>query len=444
MTTGGETRVERDGLGEVEVPADVLWGVHTARAIANYGTDGVTLRNRPRLLEALVAVKIAAAGANMEHGALDAATGEAIVEAGREVLAGEWHDQFPINLVQGGGGTATNMNVNEVLANRAAELMGGTRGTYDRVHPNDHVNRSQSTNDVFPTGMQVATMTAGAGTLRDFDHLASTFAERARGYAGIERLARTCLQDALPIGIDATHASQARAVERTAGELRGALDALASVPLGATAVGSGAGAPDGYRERSVALLAEETGLDLVPAPDGYDALAHLDPLLSVASALNRVMLVIAQTAQDLRFLSSGPRGGIGEVTLPAVQVGSSMMPGKVNPVVPEYVMQVSYETRGAHHVIEAAVAAGELELNIMEPVIAKHLLTALEDGGRAARRFADLCIAGLQWNVEATAANLRGSLMDAVSHAAEAGWEAATATRDGRTGDVPDGPGHGG
>jgi aspartate ammonia-lyase len=227
------------------------------------------------------------------------------------------------------------------------------------------------------------------------------------------------------VTIDSTHASQARAIERTTASLSGALRALCAVPLGATAVGSGAGAPDGYRERAVAALGDETGLDLVPNEDAYDALSHLDPLLAVASALTRMMLVTAQAAQDLRFLSSGPIGGIGEVVLPAVQVGSSMMPGKMNPVIPEFVLQVGFEVRGARHIIEAAVAAGELELNVMEPVIAKHLLAALEEAGRAARCFADACVAGVEWNLETTSAHLRGSLMGAVALAADSGWEAA-------------------
>ena len=430
MTGATTTRRERDALGEVEVPAEVLWGVHTLRAVENYGGDGVTLQDRPRLLEGLVAVKIAAARANVQCGVLDPDIGDGVVRAGREVLTGRWRDQFPINIVQGGGGTATNMNINEVLANRAAELLGWTRGTYDHVHPNDHVNRSQSTNDAYPTGLQVAAMATGAAALRDFEHLAASFADRAQQYPGVERLGRTCLQDALPVSIDATHRSHAHALERTTSELSEALSALRSVPLGVTAVGSGAGTPEGYRERAVALLGEETGLELVASPDGYDALAHLDPLLRVASALVRVMVVVAQTAQDLRFLSSGPISGIGEVRLPAVQVGSSMMPGKVNPVIPEYVMQVSFEVRGANHAIEAAVAAGELELNVMEPLIAKHLLAALHDAGRAARRFADSCVAGLEWNLAATRANLRGSLMEAVVKAADGGWDSATPASD--------------
>jgi len=419
------TRLERDPLGTVEVPADALWGVHTLRATRNSGTaEGVvTLPDRPALLRALVQVKIAAARANVEAGALAPEIGEAIATAGREVLQGRWHDQFPANLVQGGGGTGTNMNVNEVLANRAGELLGGARGAYDRVHPNDHVNRSQSTNDVYPTALQLATIASGSEALVDFEHLAATFDERAAAHAGMERLGRTCMQDALPLTVETTHRTHATALRRTASGFGRALDGLRAVPLGGTAIGSGAGTPPGYSDRVVALLAEETGIDLTPAPDRHDALANLDPVLSVAGALERVMLSMAQVAQDLRFLSSGPRGGIGEVALPPVQMGSSMMPGKINPVLPELVLQTSFEVRAARHVVECATAAGELELNVMEPVVAKHLLAAIADSGRTLRLFADACVAGLEWIPATTEAHLRGSLLDAVTSAAKSGWE---------------------
>ncbi len=417
----GETRTERDAIGAIEVPADVLWGANTARALENFGAEGVTtVADQEPLLRALIQVKIAAAWANLELGALSGDVAEAIIAAGREVLEGRWLDQFPLNLLQGGGGTSTNMNVNEVLATRASQLLIG-EGT--RVHPNDHVNRSQSTNDVYPTALALAVLDAGATAVADAEHLQAVLAERAEAFRGLERLGRTCLRDALPVTIDATFRAHAYGVGRTAGALKVALSAMRQLPLGATAVGTGAGAPDGYGELILTVLSEETGLRLEPAADHHDALANLDPLLAVAGALERTMVVAAKIAQDFRFLYSGPVGGIGELELPVVQPGSSMMPGKANPVIPEFVIQTSFAVRGARHAIECAVAAGELELNVMEPVIAKTLLEAFSDSGRALRTFADRCVSGLEWNREVTKAHLTGSLLDAVGEVADAGWD---------------------
>jgi aspartate ammonia-lyase len=418
-------RVETDFLGSVEVPADALYGAQTARAVENFRISGVTLLDRPELLDALVFIKIAAARANIELGALDETIGSAIIAAGREILAGRWREQFPIDIVQGGGGTATNMNVNEVLANLAGERLGVRRGTYDRVHPNDHVNRSQSTNDVYPTALALAALTAGSKTYEGLCYVANALDKKAEEFGGAERIGRTCLQDALPVPVDATHRGQANAVRRTGEGLRLALAELRAVPLGATAVGTGLGAPEGYRALAVACLSEETGIDLTCAPDLFDSLAHLDPMLAVTDALRRVSLVLAQTAQDFRFLSSGPVGGIGELALPAVQVGSSMMPGKVNPVIPELVLQVSFEVRGACHTIEAAVAAGELELNAMEPVVARHLLESLVAVDRVARVFADRCVARLRWNRDVVDGHLDGSYAVAVELANDVGYRAA-------------------
>jgi aspartate ammonia-lyase len=321
------------------------------------------------------------------------------------------------------------MNANEVIANRAEELLGGRRGRYARVHPNDHVNRSQSTNDVYPTALQLAVLRAAEPAVEGLEHLAATCAGRAEAFGDLPRLGRTCLQDAVPLTVRDTHAAQATAIRRCAAALREAADGLRHVPLGATAVGTGIGAPPGYRERAVRYLAEEAGLRVVPTADPFDALAHPDGHLAVATAAARAAVVLGKIAADLRLLSSGPHGGLGEVRLPAVQVGSSIMPGKVNPAIPELVMQVGFEIRGAAHVVELAVAAGELELNVMEPVVARALLGALHDLGVVARTFADRCIAGLVWNAEALDRHLAGSLAAAVEHAARDGYAAAVAAR---------------
>ena len=424
-----EPRTEHDSLGTVSVPGEALYGAHTVRALANFTVSGVSLRERPAFIAALGHVKAAAAGANAACGVLDGRLAAAIVEAAREVGRGEHDAEFPIDIVHGGGGTAVNMNANEVIANRANELLGGTRGSYDPVSPNDHVNRSQSTNDVYPTALALATVAVGRESLAGSERLAAAFAAKAAEYGDTERLARTCLKDAVPITIAATHDGQAHALRRTAAALARSLDDLLAVPLGATAVGTGIGAPAGYRERVLPLLAAESGLAVTGADDLADALSNLDGYVDVAAQLLRVAIVTGKIASDLRLLSSGPVGGLGEVRLPAVQVGSSIMPGKVNPVMPELMLQVGYEVRGAFAVVEAAAAGGELDLNVMEPVIVKHLLASLHDVGVACRLFAERCVDGLAWDRERVAANLAGSLAPAVERAARDGYAAAVAKR---------------
>ena len=422
-------RIERDSLGDVEVPAGALYGANTARAVTNFRVSGVTLAERPGLILALGHVKAAAARANAALGFLVPPIDAAVLDAAREVGQGLHLDQFPIDVVHGGGGTAVNMNANEVIANRAAQLLGESVGSYAVVHPNDHINRSQSTNDVFPTALGLAAFTTGQSTLAELRELEQVFDRKADEFGDLERLGRTCLQDAVPLTVRQTHAAHAHAVARTARELGRSLDVLREVPLGATIVGTGLGAPPEYRALVLKYLAEESGVAVRGSDDLFDALANLDPYVDVSAQLVRVTVVMAKIGADLRLLSSGPVGGIGEVSLPAVQVGSSIMPGKVNPVIPELVMQVSYEVRGMATTVETAVAAGELELNVMEPVIARHLLGGLHDVGAVARIFADRCIAGLRWNTTTIAEHLDGSLQGAVEAMAEQGYAAVASAR---------------
>jgi aspartate ammonia-lyase len=417
--TPAGSRLERDALGDVTVPAGALFGAHTARALNNFSVSGEAVRQRPELVAAFGRIKAAAAAANAACGVLDDGIAAAIQDAAREVAHGDHDDQFPIDLVHGGGGTAVHMNANEVIANLANERLGGRRGHYHPVHPNDHVNRSQSTNDVFPTALALATVVVGRRAIDGLEGLAATFLAKASDGDSVERLGRTCLQDAVPLTVAQTHTAQAHAITRTAAALGRSLDVLLAVPLGATAIGTGIGSPPGYRELALEFLAEEAGLPVRGSDDLFDALANLDSYVDVAAQVVRASLVMAKIAADLRFLASGPAG---ELRLPAVQVGSSIMPGKSNPVIPELVMQVSYEARGMATVVEAAVAAGELELNAMEPVIARHLLGSLHDVGRVAEIFAERCIAGLQWNEPALRAHLATSLADIVESAAELGY----------------------
>jgi aspartate ammonia-lyase len=422
------TREETDALGSVLVPAEALYGAATARALGNSGVSTVLLRDRPELLLGMAWTKAAAASANAELGTIPADAGEAIIAAAREVAAGRWHEHFPLPILQGGGGTAANMNVNEVLANRATQIVRERSADIPRVHPLDHVNRSQSTNDVYPTALNLATVGLGNDAAAGFSHLIRTCIEQAdRIPAGMERLGRTCLQDALPVPVAATHRMHAHALTRCHGDLVASLEPLHAVPLGATAVGTGFGAPPGYRELALAALVTESGIELSSVADPFDALAQADPLLAVMQALCRAAVVMAKIAHDFRFLSSGPIGGIGEMILPAVQVGSSAMPGKINPVVPELIIQLSHRVRGATVAVEAAVADGELELNVMTPVVALELLGTLGEVGRAARLFADRCVAGLAWSSDRIARNLRGSLTDAVVLAEESGYATSSA-----------------
>jgi aspartate ammonia-lyase len=418
-----EIRTEHDMLGAVSVPAAALYGAQTVRAAANFGTTSPRLGDRPELLRALAQVKASAAEANRELGVLDPAIAAAIVRAADELAAGALADQFPVALVQGGGGTTTNMAVNEVLANRAAQLLGAEAGRSDVVHPLDHVNRSQSTNDVVPTALALAVQACAPAALAGLGDVIEALEGLAEKAGEDLRLGRTCLQDAVPLPIAAYHGAQVTAVRRAAAELSRSVEALLEVPLGATAVGTGIGAPPGYRERAVELLAARSGFLLRPSADLFDALAHLDPLLRVASEAAVASLTLAKIAADIRLLSSGPVGGIGEVRIPAVQVGSSLMPGKVNPVIPELVIQASFEIRGAAHVVELAVAAGELDLNVMEMVVARHVLGALVQLGEVASLFASRCLTGLEWDRAAVDRHLAGSRAAAVERALEGGHD---------------------
>lgn len=373
-------------------------------------------------MRAFAQVKIACARANAAVGALQPKVAEALVAAGREVAEGRWLDQFPLAVVQGGGGTATNMNMNEVLAARASQLL------EVQLHPNDHANRSQSTNDIYPTALAIAAYGRTREALAAFAHLRQAVEAKAFEYPEQERLGRTCLQDAVPITIRSGHLAQAHAIARTSAGLESAVAQVLAVPLGGTVLGTGIGAPAGYRERAVAYLADETGFPVESSADPFDALAHLDPYVEVMHALVRVMLVLGKLASDLRILSSGPAGGIGEVSLPAVQIGSSIMPGKINPVIPELVMQIAAEVRGSALTVECAACDGELELNIMEPVITRHVLVSLSDTAQVARIFADRCVAGLTWNRDVVEQHVVASLANVVRDAVVVGYDAAAET----------------
>jgi aspartate ammonia-lyase len=361
-------RIERDPLGEYAVPDDAYYGIQTARAVENFPISG--LRPPADLISATVIVKKAAAQTNVGLKRLDAGVGHAIVRAADEILGGALHDQFVVDVYQAGAGTSHNMNANEVLANRAAEMLGAPRGEYRLVHPNDHVNMGQSTNDVFPTATRLALLLAHRPLIDAARGLASSLARRAEVFASILKVGRTHLQDAVPITLGQEFSGYAACVERGADDVARASEGLKELNLGATAVGTGLNAGDEYTSRAIANIATLTGIDVRPAANRFRVTQSMGDVLSYSGAMRRLAMELSKVASDLRLLSSGPRAGLGEITLPAVQPGSSIMPGKVNPSVPEMVNQVCYQVYGCDATICAAAEGGQLELNVMMPVIA--------------------------------------------------------------------------
>jgi aspartate ammonia-lyase len=361
-------RTERDPLGEFSVPADAYYGIQTARAVANFPISG--LRAPTELVVAAVLIKKAAAQANAALGRLDAAIADAIVRAADEVLGGALRDQFVVDVYQAGAGTSFNMNVNEVLANRAAEILGGHRGDYQLVHPNDHVNMSQSTNDVFPTATRLALLMINGALVASARDLATAFAKKADDFEGVLKVGRTHLQDAVPMTVGQEFGGYAGCVARGADEVQHAANGLLELNLGATAIGTGLNAGEEYASIAIRNLGRYTGLSLKPAANRFRVTQSMGDVVSYSGAMRRLSVELGKVASDLRLLSMGPRAGLGEITLPAVQPGSSIMPGKVNPSVPEMVNQVCYQVMGCDLTVAAAAEAGQLELNVMMPVIA--------------------------------------------------------------------------
>jgi aspartate ammonia-lyase len=362
------TRIERDPLGEYAVPADAYYGIQTARALENFPISG--LRAPAELVTATVLIKKAAALANVALGRLERSISDAIVAAADEVLNGSLRDQFVVDVYQAGAGTSHNMNANEVLANRGAELLGGTRGTYTKVHPNDHVNMGQSTNDVYPTATRLALLLAHRRLVDEARGLAASLDAKARAFDGILKVGRTHLQDAVPMTLGQEFSGFAACVARGADDVEHASEQLKELNLGATAVGTGLNAGEDYTRLAVENLSRFTGLSLRPAANFFRLTQSMGDIVGYSGAMRRLAVELAKVASDLRLLSSGPRAGIAEIVLPGVQPGSSIMPGKVNPSIPEMVNQVCYQVFGCDTTICTAGEAGQLELNVMMPVMA--------------------------------------------------------------------------
>lgn len=388
-------RTERDSLGEVSIPDTALYGAQTQRAVDNFTISGI--RFNRRFLQALGYVKRACAQANVELGLLHGHLGEAIVQACGEVITGKLDEHFPLDIFQTGSGTSTNMNANEVIANRAIQLLGGVVGSKVPVHPNDHVNMGQSSNDIFPTVLHVAAVLG----LRDelvpaLERLYAALARKAQEWDGIVKTGRTHLQDATPIRLGQEFAGYAAQVEKGIGRAQRAIEALQELPLGGTAVGTGINCPAGFPQSAIAHLNQAVRAAFVEAGSHFEANAARDGAVEAAGLLKTIAVSLKKIADDIRWLGSGPRAGLGELKLPAVQPGSSIMPGKVNPVMAEALIQACAYTIAADAAITHGGLGSHFELNLMMPLIAHHLLTAIEILANAVRAFTERCVVGLE------------------------------------------------
>jgi len=398
MSPSSQTRIERDSLGERELPGDVYYGIQTARAVENFPISG--LRPYPSFVAATVRIKKAAARVNSELGALDSKIAGAIEAAADEVLSGKLRDQFVVDPFQAGAGTSHNMNANEVLANRGIELLGGEKGDHSIIHPNDHVNMGQSTNDVIPTAMRLAALELVSALLKSLDALAGSFQKKASEFDHIVKSGRTHLQDAVPVRLGQEFGAYATAMRKNARRIEQASDELRELGLGGTAAGTGLNAAPGYRERVVRELSRLTGEPLRQTGDYFESMQSMSPFVFLSGALKTLATDCIRIANDLRLLSSGPNTGLGEIALPPVQPGSSIMPGKVNPVMAEMTNMVCFQVIGNDVTITSSAQAGQLELNVMMPVIAFDLLMSLTIMTNALDVLRERCIDGITANEE--------------------------------------------
>lgn len=390
----GPTRSEKDSLGVRQIPADVYYGVQTDRAVENFPISG--LRAHPRFIDAYIILKKAAALANKKAGTLTADSADALVKACDEVLAGKMRDQFPVDVFQMGAGTAFNMNMNEVLANRANEILGGKKGDYRPVNPNDHANMGQSTNDTFPTAMRVALVLVLRESLYGpLEHLEKALFAKGKEFDGVLKSARTHLQDAVPIRLGQEFAAYGEAVRRSRRAIERAEESLHEIGIGGSAAGTGLNTAPGYREAIVQELSRLTAIKFIPAADLREAMQSQRPMAEVSSALRNLALEITRIVNDLRLLSSGPTTGFAEIALPAAAPGSSIMPGKVNPSILEMVNMVAFQVIGADAVVAMAVQAGQLELNVMMPAMAYNLNFAATILGNALKILSEKCVEGI-------------------------------------------------
>jgi aspartate ammonia-lyase len=420
-------RIEHDLLGDREVPADVYYGVHTARALDNFPITGVPISSHTDLVVALASVKQAAAETNQRLGLLDPDIANAIIAACVEIRDGALHEQFVVDQIQGGAGTSTNMNANEVIANRALELLGHDRGAYHVVHPLEHVNLGQSTNDVYPTALKVALGTASRSLERALRGLVEHCTIKSVEFADVLKLGRTQLQDAVPMTLGQEFGAYAVTIGEDADRISEASTLIAEINLGGTAIGTGLNAHPAYAALVCDRLRQITGLPLTTAGNLVEATSDVGAFVQLSGVTKRAAVKLSKICNDLRLLSSGPRAGFGEINLPPVQAGSSIMPGKVNPVIPEVVNQVAFEVIGNDLTITMAAEAGQLQLNAFEPIIARALLSSLRHLTAAVNVLGERCIRGITANVEHMRDTVLGSASIATALNPVLGYEAATA-----------------
>ena len=392
------TRTEKDSLGFKEVPADAYYGIQTARAIENFPISG--LRAHATLIRAIAMVKEAAAEANRDLGLLDARTADAVIQAAQEIQRGQWHAHVVVDVFQAGAGVSFHMNANEVIANRASELLGGKLGEYRHAHPNDHVNYGQSTNDVFPTAMRLATLLELQGLYASLDGLTAALEAKGREFHPILKSGRTHMMDAVPMRLGQEFTAYAGAIARAKKAIEQQSDLLRELGLGGSAVGTGINTHPDYRERAVANLARISSQKLTPVDDMRYAMQSNLAMSAVSSALRNLALEVIRISNDLRLLASGPNTGLAEINLPALQPGSSIMPGKINPVMAELAAMVSFQVIGYDTAVALAVQAGQLELNVMMPTMAHSVLTSLTIMTNMLRQLTEFCIKGITANAK--------------------------------------------
>ena len=405
-----ETRIEHDLLGDRSVPASAYFGVHTLRAVENFPITGNPISIYPDLVRALACIKEAAARANQELGLLDKVRADAIVKASADIRNGKLHDQFVVDVIQGGAGTSTNMNANEVIANLALEHLGHARGDYQHLHPNEHVNMSQSTNDVYPTALMLA---AYFGIFRLVDAMAvlrRAFEAKADEFRDVLKMGRTQLQDAVPMTLGQEFSTYAVMLGEDEARLKEAAMLIREINLGATAIGTGINAHPEYAGLVCRRLSEITGIPLITAPNLIEATQDCGAFVQLSGVLKRVAVKLSKTCNDLRLLSSGPRAGLGEINLPPMQAGSSIMPGKVNPVIPEVVNQIAFEVIGNDVTVSFAAEAGQLQLNAFEPIIAHSLFKSVTHLRNGCLTLAERCVKGITANRDRLRATVEHSI----------------------------------
>lgn len=427
MNPTPEYQLEHDLLGDRQVPAQAYYGIHTLRALENFPISEKSIQVYPSLVRALACVKQACAQANLALGLLDSSRADAIISACADLRAGNHHDQFVVDVIQGGAGTSTNMNANEVIANLALEKLGFAPGQYQQIHPLEHVNMSQSTNDVYPTAIKLAlrfeieTLVSAMGILRQ------DFEQKAAEFGGLLKMGRTQLQEAVPMTLGQEFSTYAVMLEEDQERLREASLLIQEINLGATAIGTGINAPPEYATLTCQYLTEITGIPFVTASNLIEATQDSGAFVQLSGVLKRIAVKLSKTCNDLRLLSSGPRAGLGEINLPAVQAGSSIMPGKVNPVIPEVVNQIAFEVIGNDVTVSFAAEAGQLQLNAFEPIIAHNLLDSIIYLRQGCLTLAERCVRGITANQERLQQIVENSIGIVTALNPYIGYENATA-----------------